>query len=335
MTPRTPSEEAQVRANEAGYYGRVAGRADAIPQLEALLSENDKSAVLAGLKQVRLGSDPLKFGEGFEEKDLPAIKEAIGEVIAQLREMNGEVAGLSTAIKKGIVKVGEPIAPVESTERLDERLKPLVVDAVNALPEGKRVVRGKIRTGEEVARAIPDVEAFLAEVALMQEGTFFELNERGQLVMKDGVKEAYGLKDDFPAAQTRQKRLVYRDDAGNRQVLADANFTVDKDTGDRVLPNNKGRIAAKSIIMERGLPTLTWDGSNHTGEYARMNDKGQFERQTYAWVEDGTITDDSRARYADWRGSFGLVDSYVNDSYDRADLLGSRGVLRVNLNLES
>ena len=225
------------------------------------------------------------------------------------------------------------VIETESHIESDPRLASLVA-IIDALPEAKRTVLGQVRTGSDIVRAITDKEAFLAEVALMQEGTFFELNERGQLVMKDGCKEAYGLRDDFPAAQTRQKRLVYRDDAGKIQVLGGVNFTVDKETGDRVLPSNKGRIAAQSILMERGLPTLTWDGSQHLGEYARMNAKGQFERKTSTWTEDDSL-DSSRARYAYWDDNYGRVNSYVNLSYDQRVNLGSGGVLRVNLNFES
>lgn len=222
---------------------------------------------------------------------------------------------------------------LESTERLDERLKPLVVDAVNALPEGKRVVRGKIRTGEEVARAIPDVEAFLSEVALMQEGTFFELNERGQLVMRDGCKEAYGLGEDSRTAKKRQTRITYRGENGRVQVMeGNAYFTADEN-GNLAPSDAAKKIGPNSILMEKGLPTLQWDGTNHTGEYARMNDKGQFERQTYAWTEDASL-DSSRARDAYWYGYDGYVYSNVDYSYIQAGHLGSRGVLRVNLNLE-
>ena len=98
----------------------------------------------------------------------------------------------------------------EQQEALDERLKTLVVDPINALPENQRRVQGKVRTGEEIARAIPDVAAFLNEVDDMREGTFFELNEAGQLVMKDGCNEAYGLYEDFIEAKIRQTRVVYR-----------------------------------------------------------------------------------------------------------------------------
>ncbi|EKD93927.1 MAG: hypothetical protein ACD_28C00025G0001 [uncultured bacterium] len=176
---------------------------------------------------------------------------------------------------------------------LDERLKTLVVDPIDALPEGKRTVRGRVRTGEEIARAIPDQAAFLREIDQLKEGKFFELNEKGQLVMQDGCTEAYGLKDTFPMAQKRQKRLVYRDKDGKIQVLANTNFTVDKATEDRVLPDTKERIAASSILMERGLPTLIFfdqDGHWHSGEYNRiMNDKNQFDRHTYSWTDDESL----------------------------------------------
>ncbi|EKD92462.1 MAG: hypothetical protein ACD_28C00426G0002 [uncultured bacterium] len=219
---------------------------------------------------------------------------------------------------------------------LNERLTALVVKAIDVLSEDKRTVRGKVRTGEEIARAIPDQAAFLAEVDQMKDGKFFELNEKGQLVMQDGCAEAYGLRDDFPPAQKRQKRLVYRNEAGKIQVLGGVNFTVDKETGDRVLPDNKGRIPASSILMERGLPTLTWDAGQYNagqylGEYARMN-TFKIEGKIYTWIDDETL-DPSHTRYAAWSGNPGRVYSGVHDSDFQYGCLGSRGVLRVNLNL--
>ncbi len=221
----------------------------------------------------------------------------------------------------------------EQQEALDERLQTLVVAAIDALPEHQRRVRGKVRTGEEIARAIPDVAAFLNEVDAMKEGIFFELNEDGQLVMRDGCAEAYGLEEDFPTAKKRQTRVVYRGTDGVAQVIeGNEYFTVDGD-GALILSDAAKSIDPDSILMVRGLPTLNWDGSKHRGEYARMN-TGQLERKTYSWTDDETL-DPSRARYACWLHNLRYVDSLVNDSYNQNGYLGSRGVLRVNLNLES
>jgi len=85
--------------------------------------------------------------------------------------------------------------------------------------------------------------------------------------------------------------------------------------------------------MARGLPTLKWDGDKHTGEYARMN-AGQLERSKITWTEDDSL-DSSRARRAYWYDGAGRVDSAVAYSDLRGGLIGSRGVLRVNLNFES
>lgn len=80
------------------------------------------------------------------------------------------------------------------------------------------------------------------------------------------------------------------------------------------------------ILMEKGLPT--WE------EYQRMN-KGQFERETNTWVEDGTITDISYARHAYWDDDRKCVGSDVFYSNYYSDNFGSRGVLRVNLDFKS
>jgi len=230
---------------------------------------------------------------------------------------------------------------------IDERLMALVVEPTNALPEAKRTIRGKVRSGEEVARAIPDVAAFLTEVNLQkQDGIlldFFELNESGQLVMKDDCKEAYGLGENALQARIRQTRVVHTKEGQTKVMTGEEYFNVtEQDEEGRPLEMELSQAAKKidprSILMARGLPTLKWNGNKCTEEYARMN-TGQLERAKTTWTDDKTLVnadgnpDFSRARDAAW--SFGDVYSRVYDSDRRRDSLGSRGVLRVNLNFES
>ncbi|EKD92577.1 MAG: hypothetical protein ACD_28C00400G0001 [uncultured bacterium] len=87
--------------------------------------------------------------------------------------------------------------------------------------------------------------------------------------------------------------------------------------------------------MARGLPTLQpkKEKDGLVGEYVRMN-KGQLEVKTFTWTDDETL-DSSRACSADWDAGYGYVGSDVRDSNFRSGYLGSRGVLRVNLNFES
>ena len=91
-------------------------------------------------------------------------------------------------------------------------------------------------------------------------------------------------------------------------------------------------IDENSIIMVRGLPTLQSDGEMATGEYVHMN-TGQHELETLTWTDDKTL-DPSRARYATWNRYYSVVFSIENYSNDMHENLGSRGVLRVNLNFE-
>ncbi|MFH1218307.1 MAG: hypothetical protein V1679_00500 [Candidatus Peregrinibacteria bacterium] len=225
---------------------------------------------------------------------------------------------------------------------IDERLVALVVDPINALSEAQRMVNGKVRSGEEVARAIPDVAAFLAEVNLQQKAgillDFFELNESGQLVMKDECKEAYGLGKNALQARMRQTRIVYKEDGQTKVMTGEEYFNVTKRDGkSRPLEMELSQVAKeidpRSILMARGLPTLKHDGNKHVEEYARMN-TGQLEKETYTWTDDDSL-DCSRARNAYWFDYDESVDSAVRNSRDRNGSLGSRGVLRVNLNLES
>ena len=117
MSSPTPSESRSAEVKQAAHMGRVAERADRIATLKTLLTETDKATVLAAL-----ADQGYRFEEGFDQKDLPAIQDAMREAIAQMEDLNGEVAGLATAINKGIVKAGEPVALVEGTEQLDESL---------------------------------------------------------------------------------------------------------------------------------------------------------------------------------------------------------------------
>lgn len=233
--------------------------------------------------------------------------------------------------------------------KIDERLTALVVEPINALPEAQRIVNGEVRSGEKVARAIPDVAAFLDEVNLQkQDGVlldFFELNESGQLVMKDDCEEAYGLGENALQARMRQTRVVYKEDGQTKVMTGEEYFNVtEKDGEDRPLNMRLSEAAKKidlqSILMARGLPTLKWDGNKHVEEYARMN-TGQLERSKITWTDDETLVKDdgspdfSRARHACWVAVNESVRSFVCNSRNRADDLGSRGVLRVNLDFES
>ena len=101
----------------------------------------------------------------------------------------GEVVDLATRGEDNVNELRRAVAiKIKNPEQveIDERLIPLVVEPINALPEAQRVVNGEVRNGEEIARAIPDVEAFLDAVSRRKDGKFCELNEAGQLVIEDG-----------------------------------------------------------------------------------------------------------------------------------------------------
>jgi len=267
------------------------------------------------------------------------------EAVANLGELvRGDFARLASGggTSAGVEPTGDVSEAQESAE-IDARLMPLVVQPINALSEAKRTVRGRVCSGEEIARAIPDVAAFLQEVDLQKEDgillDFFELNEAGQLVMKDDCAEAYGRDENFLQAKIRQTRIVYRGEDGQTHVMAGQEYfnITKRDEEGRPLEMQMSEAAQKinlqSVLMVRGLPFLKCNDENHTGEYARMN-IGQFERSTCTWINDDSLNA-SQARYAGWDDYRGGVDSFVDFSDYRYRSLGSRGVLRVNLKLES
>lgn len=266
------------------------------------------------------------------------------EFLTQLLMALGGGSDLATVVNdlmpEGVSStlVGTVTRPEPALEQLeiDGRLMSLVVGPINALPEAQRTVKGRVRSGEEIARAIPDVEAFFAAMSEREEGKFFELNDEGQLVMADGCPEAYGSGVDFPQAKMRQTCIWYLDEQGETRSMRDeALYTVRGADGVEfgiVCPVTVLELteAAKKVvpIMQSGLPTLK---SRCTGEYVRMN-TGQLERSSSTWVDDDSLNH-HRARFASFNVD-GYVVSSVIGSYSLVSRLGSRGVLRVNLNLE-
>ncbi len=267
-----------------------------------------------------------------EPKEMPKPKGIIDLTVSLANGLHESIH----AIRKSIVRYFDSDSvetdAIPEQGQLNERLQALVVEPIDRLPEAERTLKGKVRSGEEIARAIPDVEAFLAQVDGMKEAKFFEINKKGQLVMMDGCKEAYGLGEDFRQAEKRQTQIVYRLKDGTVLVVGGDDYFSADVNGNLVLSNAAKRIDPNSILMEKGLPTLHRDGGNHTGEYARMNGNGQFEITKLTWTKDKSL-DSSRARFADWT-RIGYMDSVVRGSNRRGDDLGSRGVLRVNLNFE-
>lgn len=266
-----------------------------------------------------------------------------------------EVAAIQPAPPEAVTDVDAVLSGVHAglapeQVEINEQLQSLIVDPINALPEAARFVCGKVRSGEEIARAIPDVEAFLEAMTHRVQGKFFELtevDEEGQLVMADGCPEAYGLGEDFPAASIRQTRVYYRGENDQTLVMGGRDcYTVVEVDGRKYgvrgtvrvprLSEAARAIDQKSIIMQSGLPTLAWDAreGKPVGEYARMN-AGQFENTTQTWTDDDSL-DGSQARLAYRYFHNGHnVGSSVANSRSHADDIGSRGVLRVRLNLES
>jgi hypothetical protein len=242
-----------------------------------------------------------------------------------------EIKELQSAGKQAMLRLADSKAPennelssVESVQHLqdfsvdrnrdlDPRLISLV-ETIDALPEAARQWKGKVRTGAEVARAIPNVEAFLSELATLKKGEFWELNEQGQLVMGDGCAEparkTFGPTHEglnYHQSRTLATRKCYFNAEGKPVVL---------EGDDKKIPSGA------KVLSERGLVTLE--------EYKRKN-KGRFERKMVIWTESGKnpffVGD------ACWRG--GRVLSRGDYPSRRYNYKGSRRVLRVNLNFES
>lgn len=195
--------------------------------------------------------------------------------------------------------------PLEAQE-MDPRLY-VLKEQYNLLYENDRTYNGKVRTWAEVTKAIPDMPDFLEGVATLTEAKVCFLNEKGQLVIGDGCAEPpkATLELDYHKSRTAQTRISYLDNEGNLVVV---------NGDDTEIP------ADAKVLSEKGLPRLD-------EEYRRVN-KGQFEKKNWVWTENGRGA--SVALSAVWDEDW--VCSLERDSCHECNYLGSRGVLRVNLN---
>ena len=151
------------------------------------------------------------------------------------------------------------------------------------------------------------------ELATLQDGEFWELNEEGQLVMGDGCPEpaleTFGPEGkglNYHLARTMATRICYLSAQGTVVVEGD----------DSPIPEGV------NVISERGLVTLE--------EYRRKN-KGQFEKQKYIWTESGK--NPLVARRACWY--LGPMHWFKTDPGHQTHDRGFRRVLRVSLNFSS
>lgn len=106
MPSPTPDRSPEAETNRVAHMGRVVERGERIAALKLLLVADDKATVLASLKE-----QGYRFGEGFDKKELPQIREAMQQAIAQMEGYDDAVPGLATAINRGLVQAAEPVAP--------------------------------------------------------------------------------------------------------------------------------------------------------------------------------------------------------------------------------
>jgi|GEM_PF-3427768 len=209
----------------------------------------------------------------------------------------------------------------------------------------------KVLTPEKVLAAIPHPEVFLAELAKLDEGGFWELNTEGQLVMGDCCPKARIVeprgKFNYDQSRTAATRVTYLDAEGNVQVLDGDGFRKNSN-GNIVLPKRRGVIPASSILFARGLVSGDDSGSDfgNTSEHGRECDRRHDrERPEYSkgwdvhWSGDGPgrvwVESGKKPKLAFCRFSY---DSYRNWDVTvrgtpqcRDFWCRTRSVLRVNL----
>ena len=142
---------------------------------------------------------------------------------------------------------------------------------------------------------------------------------KGVMAWKQVVAAIPDMNEFLAGVESLSEPEVYWLDKDGQLVIGDGCAEPAEET--LGLDYNQSRTAATKV-KNRGLITLD--------EYKRKN-KGQFEAKKWIWVESGE--NPSVARLAYW--AVGYVYSYGNNANFLFDVLGSRRVLRVKLNLES
>lgn len=289
------------------------------------------------------------------------------ELIDECRRKFARLAGIPLSkVSEG--KAGEAdgsssmIITSAPAESMDLRLTQLI-STIDALPPQERTVYGRVRTGQQIFEAIPDVTAFLRELDLMREPQFLGFNYRGRMVMIEGVPEAYGLGDNQFQARMRQTRVVYQScDAYFPSAIIVVNgknyFEVLEERDGRpikiCLSRKAQEIPRQAILMERGLPRLddhfvSGDRWEWVGEYFKMNGDGRFERETSTWIDCLRLSDPECRSAHLWRPPEFGQNLYGHWSFNTQSpdvrrstwaeytdpTLGSRGVLRVKLEFTS
>ncbi len=286
------------------------------------LDGSDQASEIVDVKKIARASILAVFFR----REFDLMKKSIeAPIVAVLDRIRSCVQGVTDRVSDAIVR----------------RTLPMVVNPINRMPEYLRTIKGTLYTGEQIARAIPDKTAFLSEVALMEGGTFFELNKEGQLVMMEAKSTPVA---NALEARILQTRITCRREDGAIAVMTGKElFIVTKRDENGVplameLSEEAKQISPESILMQRGLPTLQFNNDKHTGEYTRM-----WSVSAAIWTEDESL-DIAQARYASWVKYGGTIVSDVSNACDRNKIhismwevgtAESRGVLRVNLDFES
>lgn len=170
-----------------------------------------------------------------------------------------------------------------------------LVELIEAIPEERRIINGEVRSGREVASAIPHPSAFLGELSRLDGPRFVEFNKDGCLVLAGSP---------LPPTRTAVealmavRRVVYTGVDGNPVHMSGDELYGESPAIDAIDPN--------SVLMDRGWPTIKVSGApghpEFSGELPRMFSRGFFlDRQGLnAWLDGkGTWNPDEVRVFAD------------------------------------
>lgn len=249
---------------------------------------------------------PLPLAEGGDSAALTAVNPELRDgddgdsMIGAFRQ--GAASGVEDVLERN----ENPLKAVEADPRLT-----FLREQFEGLDAKYRTFDGKVRSFEEVLKAVPNVDNLLTEMDTLEQGQVYFLSKEGKLILGDGCEEPFQetLWRNYSELRSEATRVSYVDDKG--EII-----TIEGD--DTEIPEGV------KVVSERGLITLD--------EYELVN-RGQFEKEKAVWVERGK--NPSVVCDALWADGAVLTREYGLDADPDGEARGSRRVVRVNLNFES
>lgn len=259
----------------------------------------------------------LKAGKPLTELSLREEGKERLAMINDAREELARLAGIALVQKDSESETGTAEGVSDDIEKADRdlRIRNIIIEPFNALPEDYRTFNGRVYTGEEVAAALPDQELVLEEMDLIK-GDLLSLgiDKLGRILLSMNRKQQGDFPERYSYAHARSlaKRFVYKGMKGYPEYIR--GDRVDKWNGE--IRFNGLDIPQSAILIERGL-------IEH-GEVNRLPKEQILRTRQGIWIESGssrknpsTIPNTASIAYLSEKGGLDIRDWTLYPRRDR------------------